>query len=437
MTTKRDVLKGVGLAAGAAAATPAAAAGKAGADVPDLSVLSREALMDRSRASAILSAAGLEAVLLTRSANVYYATNFWPASDRMGAIGSCAALVPRDAAAPIILIAPEFSFYYIATDMGLAPGVVPVLVRPGATPAMFRLAEGAEPAGREARRRAMTLEARTASDPAAALRRALDLAGVRSGAVGVDEQAARDRMEALDAGFDLRPCEDVIRRVRLIRTPAEVALMRTASRANVAAAMATVAAARELGSLRAVRQRFFAEVAARGATGVFMVVDGVYAPAFDAPLREGAAFMVDCVSETAGYHGDFARTVFIGEPARAMKSIPQTIENAWGEVRAALKPGLRFSQIREIGQRALKAQGADIAIPFGPHIVGLHHSDQPSAGPDGRPEDLVLEAGMILSVDCPLMEVGRGGTAHLEDLTLITPTGSEPIHQVPPAVLVV
>jgi Xaa-Pro aminopeptidase len=188
--------------------------------------------------------------------------------------------------------------------------------------------------------------------------------------------------------------------------------------------------------LRAVRQRFFERAAARGARGVFMVVDGVYSEAFDAPLTDGAAFMIDCVSEIAGFHGDFARTVFIGEPARAMRNVPTIVNTAWAEVRAALKPGLRFSQIQEIGRKALAAQGADFAIPFGPHLVGLYHSDQPALGLDGRREDLALEAGMILSVDCPLMDAGLGGTAHLEDLTLITPDGSEPIHATPPAVLI-
>jgi len=40
-----------------------------------------------------------------------------------------------------------------------------------------------------------------------------------------------------------------------------------------------------------------------------------------------------------------------------------------------------------------------------------------------------------LSVDCPVMEAGLGGSAHLEDLTLITKTGGTPIHAVPEPVL--
>jgi len=40
----------------------------------------------------------------------------------------------------------------------------------------------------------------------------------------------------------------------------------------------------------------------------------------------------------------------------------------------------------------------------------------------------VIEENMILSIDCPLFETGQGGTAHLEDLVLVTATGAVPIH---------
>jgi hypothetical protein len=37
---------------------------------------------------------------------------------------------------------------------------------------------------------------------------------------------------------------------------------------------------------------------------------------------------------------------------------------------------------------------------------------------------------MVISVDCPVLQAGIGGTAHLEDLTLITASGAEPVHPV-------
>jgi Xaa-Pro aminopeptidase len=89
------------------------------------------------------------------------------------------------------------------------------------------------------------------------------------------------------------------------------------------------------------------------------------------------------------------------------------------------------------GQATLKALGHDHQAPFGPHLVGLHHTDMPARGADGALYDLALEAGMILSVDRPLMETGHSGSAHLEDLMLITADGAEPIHATGPATLTV
>ena len=67
-------------------------------------------------------------------------------------------------------------------------------------------------------------------------------------------------------------------------------------------------------------------------------------------------------------------------------------------------------------------------VPFSPHSVGLAHTEQPKYQLDGSRADHKLEPGMIISVDCPLLETSTMGSAHLEDLTLITETGSEPIH---------
>jgi len=37
---------------------------------------------------------------------------------------------------------------------------------------------------------------------------------------------------------------------------------------------------------------------------------------------------------------------------------------------------------------------------------------------------------MIISVDCPVMQIGMGGTGHLEDLSLITKDGAVQINDI-------
>ena len=232
---------------------------------------------------------------------------------------------------------------------------------------------------------------------------------------------------------------DALRRVRLVKSPAELRLMQLASRNNVAAAVATANAVRELGSTGAIRERFYTEAMRRGNQPVFIVVDGSSSEIADDPIREGQAFSIDCVSTCLHYHGDFARTIFVGEPHPMMRRGTTAVFNAWQEIRSRLRAGMRFADVQRIGRETMKKQGADFTVNFTPHSVGLWHTDHPRPSVvEGRTiEGLVLEKDMILSVDCPILDTAMGGTVHLEDLMRIADDGATPIHDVPPNIFMV
>ena len=221
---------------------------------------------------------------------------------------------------------------------------------------------------------------------------------------------------------------DTVKNLRLIKTPFEVELMKAASSANIAAARKTAANMRHLGTIKHVREAFNAEASRLGNTPGFMAVNASVDEAYDAELVEGTSVLIDCVSSLRGYHGDFGRTIFIGEPRKEMADKVKVMGLAWNELRNQLKPGMRFSEIRSAGSAILAKMGNTLNVPFGPHCVGLAHTEQPLHDWQGAPIDTVLEAGMIISVDCPLMEASPLGTAHLEDLTLITSDGHASIH---------
>ncbi len=170
-----------------------------------------------------------------------------------------------------------------------------------------------------------------------------------------------------------------------------------------------------------------------------MVIGGTSSEALDQPLVDGSSVSIDCVSTCRYYHGDFGRTIFIGEPPVAVRKAADAVSVAWNEIREQLRPGMRFADIARIGREALKKQGADLTVSFTPHSVGLFHTDhpQPSLIAPRTTDDLMLEENMILSVDCPVFLAGMGGTVHLEDLMWIRGGGAEPIHSVPPPVIVV
>jgi Xaa-Pro aminopeptidase len=384
-----------------------------------------------------------------------YLTNFWPQLDLMGSTGTAIAIFPTDPRRPIALVMQAFVYYYVhAPESGSIDRAVFLYTEPldpGAS-----TADGAEPAAgpgrtlhvmdpslmsaRDRQRAEVLKRAGPASaDVTWALAKALRALGLEHAEIGIDDPDLKATLDARRFEGTVRPAENLLRRTRLVKSDHEIRLMRIAAKNNVEAAMAAARSARELGSTRLLRSRFFAEAAQRGNAGVFMVINTTSSELLDEPLVEGSAFAIDCVSTCRFYHGDFARTVFIGEPAPAARRATTAIATAWREIGSQLKAGMTFADVTRIGKDSLRKQGAELNVSFTPHSVGLFHTDhpQPSWLAPRSPQSLVLEENMILSVDCPVLESGIGGTMHLEDLMLIRKGGAEPIHEVPPGVIVV
>lgn len=402
--------------------------------------------VDLDRAREVMLRDGLDGLVLVDPVHVYHFTGFWPATSRMGYAPALFALVSRDPHQPVAVVAAEFTYYYLLVDNDYRYPFQVFLFRGPADGAELAAAKAghykSEPratgpmtfpdAGRESltpreRDRDAAVQAALARQPVSAdadfaLLKALRALGLERGKVGIDHPglarvfgAARLPAQLLDADLTLK-------RIRIVKSLREVQLMRLAATANMEAALAAAHAARAGASYRELRATFYAEAARRGNRGVFMVIAGLSAEGADRRLQAGDAFLFDAVSEGAGYHGDFARTVFVGEPGATMREATRAIALGWDTIRDALRPGLRFSEITALGRETLRKAGHDFVVAFGPHSVGLQHTDAVGLG------DLVLEPGMVVSVDCPVMQAGVGGSAHLEDLTLITANGAECIH---------
>jgi Xaa-Pro aminopeptidase len=403
--------------------------------IVDLSFLHNNPLLNRARATEILKREGLSALLVAEPANVFYLTNHWPLLARMGSQVSAYAILSADPATPIALVMGQFSYYYGLAEEQLPQAVQPFLYTgPGAAgtaapAAMFRVVDPERLTARErARRVAADRGTPYAADALGALRRALRELRLRGGSFGVDGAIASDALTAALPIAGVRPAGDTLRRIRRVKSAAEVQLMRLTAQNNADAALAAARATRKLGSVRALRMRFYSEAAQRGLRPVFMVIDGVTADSYDEPLRDGQAVLIDCVASLHNYHGDYARTLLIGEPNKRMQMATRAIAICWEEIRATLKPGVKYSAIRALGNEILKKNAFDVQVGFSPHSVGLWHGDDPRSNFDRSPLDPELEEGMILSVDCPMFDTGVGGSAHLEDLSLITAQGAELIN---------
>jgi Xaa-Pro aminopeptidase len=168
-----------------------------------------------------------------------------------------------------------------------------------------------------------------------------------------------------------------------------------------------------------------------------MAVDRATSTRFDRERQDTEAFLIDGVSGFKGYHDDFGRTAFLGEPDRNMGAIVGEIGKAWRAIRKKMVVGNTYADLINAGIDILRHSSRDIFVRLGVHSVGLWHSADPSGQSGDQYLSTKLEPGMILSVDCPLFDEGIGGSAHFEDLTLITDEGPVTLNPVYPAALLI
>ena len=418
--------------------------------------------MNLEQAYRVMEEEQLDGLVLAEPINVFHLTGHWGSLAKMGYPAPAYALLSSDQRQAPGLVMMQFIYYYTYSDgyfdfplqtwlftgwdrrLEEAGAAADVEGEPPANPPYTFEDKGEVELRAIERHRLSTLESalsqnRLSADARWALVNAAKGMGLARGRIGVDHMVVNAIFET--AGLDAVPvyADRALRRIRAIKSPREIELMTFSAQANAEAALVAARAARAGATYQELRAAFFSEAARRGNLGVFMQVDTIGAETGDGEFRDGQAFQIDCVSHGFHYHGDYGRTVFLGEPSRSMKYATEAIALGWDAIMEALRPGLRYSEIRPIGMAALKKAGYDLDVAFTPHSVGLMHTDDPGRAdsPFYVKEDVVLAENMIISVDCPVRNVGLGGSAHLEDLTLITADGGVQINDTDNRVIIV
>jgi len=247
--------------------------------------------------------------------------------------------------------------------------------------------------------------------------------------------AALERLRELSPA-EWVPTKGVVERLRLKKTPEEVAAIRKAQ------ALAEEALAHALSLLRpgveerevALELEFF--LRRRGAEGVAfppIVASGVrgalpHAGASEKPLRAGELVTLDLGAKLAGYHSDMTRTFALGKVEGELKTAFQAVLSALERALEALKPGRTGKEVDALAREELGRYGLDryFVHSLG-HGVGLAVHEGPSLSP--YTED-VLEPGMVVTVEPGVYLPGLGGV-RIEELVLITEDGMELLSRFP------
>ena len=245
--------------------------------------------------------------------------------------------------------------------------------------------------------------------------------------IAIDHPKIRESLQKSGLDLQIVDGERLIKKIRMQKTPAELELHRYAISANARSARQAAKSIAEGATLQEMRGEFYRACGDQTMNAVYMVIDGIVPELVPGEIKRGRSLMIDCVSEFQGYHGDFGRTVCVGEPNRKMQQVVDGLSHVWDRLMPMLKVGTKYSELHAQSAKLFAETKLDTGFAINPHSVGLQHTDEPSSADFGlwQKEDISLIENMVLSVDMPILNNGLGGTAHLEDLVLIGKDGPE------------
>jgi Xaa-Pro aminopeptidase len=243
---------------------------------------------------------------------------------------------------------------------------------------------------------------------------------------------------------------------REVKRPDEVKAITVALRAAEAGLMAGIEALRSCaigrdGWLKRDGRRFTAEDL-RAAVNTRIMAEGcvpshtICAPGDQAvdphegghgPIRAHEPIVMDIFprSEATGYFGDLTRTVVRGRPSEKLQEVYALVHEGVRLGHRRVKPGADGKAIHREIQALFQARGYPTGLKGGRmqgffhgtgHGLGLQIHEAPSIGTRGT----VLQPGHVVTVEPGLYYLGLGGV-RIEDVALVTATGSRNLTRVP------
>ena len=229
---------------------------------------------------------------------------------------------------------------------------------------------------------------------------------------------------------DLEPVSNLIEKIRMIKTPDEVAILKAAAK------IADDAFEHICGFIRP----GLTELEVSNELEFFMRKQGATSSSFDTIVASGLrsalphGVATDKVIETGdmitldygalynGYISDITRTVAVGEPSAQMKEIYDIVLKAQELGVEKIGPGMSGIKADAIARDYIKSKGYGEAFGHSTgHGIGLEVHEGP--GLSFRSET-VLEPGMAVTVEPGIYLPGVGGV-RIEDDILVTESGNE------------
>jgi Xaa-Pro aminopeptidase len=221
-----------------------------------------------------------------------------------------------------------------------------------------------------------------------------------------------------------------IERLRMVKSPAEIARIRRSVATNSRAfeeAVRRVKVGMTESELAAELEYRMRRLGAEKPSFDTIVAGGErsalpHAHPTDAKLANGQLVVVDMGATQDGYCSDMTRMLFLGEPGAKVKRTYRAVLEAQLAGIDAVRAAARTRQVDAAARRVLKGHGLDRAFVHSTgHGLGLEIHEPPRLGKKDKGR---LEAGMAVTIEPGVYLEGFGGI-RIEDTVVVTESGCE------------
>jgi len=394
-------------------------------------------LLNKDRALGLMQEHKVDALVAVTPPNVYYLSDY-DAAEPKDVPWTAAAILPRDSGTEPALILPDLELSLFVERPSWMPVQAYHFSFDNESLAVFDTSVDEPLDEADSKINLLLSEAITANGSAGNVRavaRALRRMGLSSARVGFDDVRFGQAVQEVLKNLQPVDAAELLVRIRMVKSPDELALMRRAANINQGAIEAAIAVAQAGApwpevprtwrqSLLTQKARPFSLLGGAGPKGA-----GPLRSSIPYPIQPGVPIAFDAMLTYRGYFADLQRTCVIGEPSAKLSRYWSALRTGALAAYEKLASGVSTATLRALAVDIIRQAGQGqfrLAIIHG---LGLEHLEIPGAW-GGRLHSFTLEPGMVVNIDLEVHELGFGAVA-FEESMLITESGAERLISLP------
>lgn len=389
-------------------------------------------LIHKARVAQVMKRNGVDVLVASTPENVTYMTDFWSLSHWLLKGTQTYAVYPADEKISPYVVTP-FS------ELDLAAILEGCWVKDFVSfgKFFFEVPPQGTFSPEEERLKELMARSKRKEDAATALTESLAERGLAKGRIAIDEmnipaplyRTIQDKLPGASVigGYPL------LREIRAVKTPAEVALLEKAVDITEIAFQNALKTIHEGVRESDIAHVFTTSIAQQGALPMLTCIGAGYRSAFpnvqasDYRVKRGDFIRFDIGCLYKNYYSDTARIAVLGKPTEKQRSYYEAVKEAEDRAFELIRPGAPAVDIFEVAVNGARKAG----IPqyqrgHVGHGIGIECYDIPFLNPTSGH---VLEEGMVLNVETPYYELGFGGV-QVEDTLVVTKNGYRSLSKV-------